>query len=45
MHAIKCMIAADGVIDSNYGHKKEKYIMRERVDVGERLMNKGIEAS
>ncbi len=30
---------------SNYGHKKEKYIMRERVDVGEMLMNKGIEAS
>ena len=30
---------------SYYGHKKEKYIMRERVDVGERLMNKGIEAS
>ena len=28
-----------------YGHKKEKYIMRERVGVGEMLMNKGIEAS
>lgn len=29
----------------NYGHKNEKYIMRERVDVGERLMDRGIEAS
>ncbi|MCM8873121.1 MAG: hypothetical protein NDJ65_07590 [Paludibacteraceae bacterium] len=28
-----------------YGHKNEKYIMRERVDVGEMLMDRGIEAS
>ena len=29
----------------NYGHKNEKYIMREKVDMGERLMDRGIEAS